>query len=169
MALDLLTSVFTRLRPRLHSTARQLLASDDDADDAIQEAFYRLWQRRDRISHESQAEGMSVITVRNICIDSLRERQAHPHDTIDETCDKPEDNDPSGPREELATQVSDLINKTLSPRDREILLLRDRDGWDFDDIADRFGMTEAAVRVVISRARRTVRQCFTSKNHLHEK
>lgn len=97
MALDLLTSVFTRLRPRLHSTARRLLESDDDADDAVQEAFCRLWQRRDRLSGESEAEGVSVTTVRNICIDSLRQRQSRPTDPLDESSDRPDDTGTSPP------------------------------------------------------------------------
>lgn len=164
MALDLLTSVFTRLRPRLHSTARRLLESDDDAADAVQEAFCRLWQRRDRLSGEREAEGVSVTTVRNICIDSLRQRQARPTDPIDENWDAPDDADASPPPRELVDEVNTLIAGSLSQRDREILLHRECDGWDFDEIAEHYGMTEASVRVAISRARRTVRQCYIN-NH----
>lgn len=164
MALDLLTSVFTRLRPRLHSTARRLLESDDDADDAVQEAFCRLWQRRDRLSGESEAEGVSVTTVRNICIDSLRQRQSRPTDPLDERSDRPDDTGTSPPSQELVEEVNTLISASLSARDREILIHRECDGWEFDDIAEHYGMTEASVRVAISRARRTVRQCYINKH-----
>lgn len=164
MALDLLTSVFTRLRPRLHSTARRLLESDDDADDAVQEAFCRLWQRRDRLSGESEAEGVSVTTVRNICIDSLRQRQSRPTDPLDERSDRPDDTGTSPPSQELVEEVNILISASLSARDREILIHRECDGWEFDDIAEHYGMTEASVRVAISRARRTVRQCYINKH-----
>ncbi|MDE5983043.1 MAG: sigma-70 family RNA polymerase sigma factor [Duncaniella sp.] len=164
MALDLLTSVFTRLRPRLHSTARRLLESDDDADDAVQEAFCRLWQRRDRLSGESEAEGVSVTTVRNICIDSLRQRQSRPTDQLDESSDRPDDTGTSPPLQELVEEVNTLISASLSARDREILIHRECDGWEFDEIAEHYGMTEASVRVAISRARRTVRQCYINKH-----
>lgn len=164
MALDLLTSVFTRLRPRLHSTARRLLESDDDADDAVQKAFCRLWQRRDRLSGESEAEGVSVTTVRNICIDSLRQRQSRPTDPLDESSDRPDDTGTSPPSQELVEEVNTLISDSLSARDREILIHRECDGWEFDDIAEHYGMTEASVRVAISRARRTVRQCYINKH-----
>ncbi len=164
MALDLLTSVFTRLRPRLHSTARRLLESDDDADDAVQEAFCRLWQRRDRLSGESEAEGVSVTTVRNICIDSLRQRQSRPTDPLDESSDRLDDTGTSPPSQELVEEVNTLISASLSARDREILIHRECDGWEFDDIAEHYGMTEASVRVAISRARRTVRQCYINKH-----
>ena len=64
-----------RLRRRLQANARRMLADDSAADDALQDAFYRLWKHRDNIVTDSQAEGMSVIAVRNTCIDALRKHR----------------------------------------------------------------------------------------------
>ncbi|MDE7335203.1 MAG: sigma-70 family RNA polymerase sigma factor, partial [Muribaculaceae bacterium] len=44
MSQDILTSTFLRLRGRLRATARRVLADDSSADDALQEAFFKLWQ-----------------------------------------------------------------------------------------------------------------------------
>ncbi|MDE6335165.1 MAG: sigma-70 region 4 domain-containing protein, partial [Muribaculaceae bacterium] len=55
----------------------------------------------------------------------------------------------------------------LSERDREILLLRDHSGWEFEEIAERFDMTPAAVRMALSRARKGVLKAYRERTHRH--
>lgn len=133
--------------------------SDVDADDALQEAFVRLWSRRKSISVDSSLEGMAEVTVRHVCIDMLRQRSHNP--TVD-TADVPEliDDDDGADTEAVAEAVGQLIDRHLSERHRRILIMRDRNGYDFDEIAAELGMNEAAVRVALSRARRTIRQLY---------
>lgn len=40
------TGIFTRLQARLHHAASRMLGSDDEAADALQDAFCALWGRR---------------------------------------------------------------------------------------------------------------------------
>lgn len=60
------------MRQRLLAIARQLLGNDDDAVDALQDAFVGLWTRADSLSDERHARGATVISVRNASIDLLR-------------------------------------------------------------------------------------------------
>ena len=55
----------------------------------------------------------------------------------------------------------------LSERDREILRLRDADEWPMEEIAARFGLTEAHVRTIVSRARRTIRDRYLELQRIH--
>jgi DNA-directed RNA polymerase specialized sigma24 family protein len=41
--------------------------------------------------------------------------------------------------------------------------MRDRNGYDFDEIAARFGMSESAVRVALSRARKSIRNIYRTR------
>ena len=66
---------------------------------------------------------------------------------------------------ELYHRVDSLIKTVLSERDRRILLLRDYSGWEMADIAAELGLTEANVRVVLSRARRAVAKAYKSASH----
>ena len=87
MPTDLLTQTFTRLRPRLKALADRLLQSQDDAEDALQEAFYRLWKRQSDDEAKIDAvrvEGLAVTTVRNLCLDNLRHASAHPQWSLDD-------------------------------------------------------------------------------------
>lgn len=155
-----------RIKGRLQMTARRIV-SDEAVDDALQDAFVRLWSRRSDFDSATAVEGVAVTTVRNICIDTLRRDAVRRHDDID---DKPsaaavtEDyGDDRQERRELYGEVTGLIDKELSERDRRILYLRDRDGWEMDDIALEMGISEANVRVILSRSRKIIRQIYLKR------
>ena len=76
MSKETLTSTFTELRKGFLRLAMRFLPSQEDADDALQEAFFRLWKQADRISSREEAEALTVVTVKNLCIDILR-RKSH--------------------------------------------------------------------------------------------
>ncbi|MBD5247014.1 MAG: sigma-70 family RNA polymerase sigma factor [Barnesiella sp.] len=165
---ELLTSVFMRIRGRLQSAARRLV-DDEAVNDALQDAFVRLWNRRSDLDTESAVEGMAVTTVRNICIDTLRRDAVRRHDDIadnEKATAVTDDADDSRERGELYGEVSRLIDTSLSERDRRILYLRDRDGWEMEDIAEEMGISETNVRVILSRARKTIRQIYRNRKTL---
>ena len=56
MSKETLTSTFTELRKGFLRLAMRFLPSQEDADDALQEAFFRLWKQADRISSREEAE-----------------------------------------------------------------------------------------------------------------
>lgn len=159
MKQHVLTSTFQSIRSSLFLRARRLLADDDDARDVLQEAFVRLWNHRDRITRESSAAGLLMTTVRNLSLNKLRDSSAHPTDPFEPNFTESSDDPPDEIAETFA-RVSKLIESSLSPRDRQILILRDRDEWDFDDIAQKFNLTEGNVRLIVARARKTIRNAY---------
>jgi RNA polymerase sigma-70 factor (ECF subfamily) len=68
-------TVFTKLRRKFLGMAMAILPNEEDAADALQDAFCKLWPRRDTINDEAKAEALTGITVRNICIDRTRKRE----------------------------------------------------------------------------------------------
>lgn len=157
-----LTSVFRRVAWRLRATARKITGTPDDADDALQDAFSRLWRHRGRIATDEQAERLLATSVRNAGIDIVR-RRARYADT--EPPDVPDD-DSGSHAAELLNDVTALIDTALDERQRAILYERDSYGWEIDEIARHHGMTEANVRMALSRSRRRVRELYLKrKNH----
>lgn len=155
-----------RIKGRLQMTARRIV-SDEAVDDALQDAFVRLWSRRSDFDSATAVEGVAVTTVRNICIDTLRRDAVRRHDDIDDNPSAAAVTEDSGDdtqeRRELYGEVPGLIDKELSERDRRILYLRDRDGWEMDDIALEMGISEANVRVILSRSRKIIRQIYLKR------
>ena len=154
MERDFIISAFRSVRRRLK------LRHTDDDEDALQEAFCRLWTRRSEFSSQREAEGFLTVAARNVSIDHHRRRQNHPESDIDSLDLHPVSEEEPDSRLELIAEINLLIEAHLSARDREILQRHDRDGWDFEEIADHFGVSQANARMILSRARKTIRNLY---------
>lgn len=163
-----LTSLFTRLRNQLRLSARRFVA-DEEVDDLLQDAFVKLWGKRSEIETESEithSEGLIFQTVKNLGIDNFRRSKTRGEGPLpDQWADEPDNSsETSAERRELYSEVSQLISTRLSERDRMILLRRDRDGWEFDEIAEATGLDEHHIRTIVSRSRKTIRNLYRELN-----
>lgn len=147
-----------------------MLGNDDEAADALQDAFCRLWTRREGMADEAEAAALLTTTVRHISIDRLRQRQRHETESCDhtESLYVAEETDIKAEREALYERVEALIDKYLSPLAREILHRRDLQGESIETIAQTLNMQPAAVRMHLSRARKTIRDCYLKKGGNHD-
>ena len=155
---EILTSAFKKLKARIVG----IETVDDDVKDSLQEAFCRLWSKKETITDSRQAEGMLSVAARNARIDMIRRRKTHPETGLDGTADMPDEND----RDEygnLYKKVEAIIKDSLSDRDREILLRRERDGWEFEEIAEYYSISEANARMITARCRKKVRDIYKNK------
>lgn len=157
---ETLTSAFTELRQRLTHLAGRMLGREDEAADTVQDAFCRLWLRRGQIESRSEIEGLSVTTVKNLCIDHLRHNAGHNVVSIDENIDTDDADDDPREQEELYKCISAIIDRELTTTQQSIIRMREYEGRDFEEIASTLGMQQAAVRMQLSRARRTVREYY---------
>ena len=163
-----LIMTFTKLRKGFLRLASRILPNEEDANDALQDAFCKLWTRRNQIHSSQEAEALAVTTIRNLCIDQVRkekmqvveldaERDSKPTETIEERIEK----------EELFLEVEEMINRQLSPVQQLILRKKEYEEESIEEIAKELNMQQAAVRMQLSRARKTIRECYR-KRHNHE-
>ena len=159
---DRITNAFTALREQMLSLAERITGNRDDAADAVQDAFVKLWQQNERYQTMTHAQGAGMTAVRNLSIDMARRNSRRSDvaienaaDTIVETTDEE--------RNLTYQQVRRIIDKELSPKQRTIIDLRELEGLEFDDIANRLDMTAANVRVELSRARKRVREIYRNR------
>lgn len=158
MKKDFLTTAFERIRGRMTR-----MGTADEYSDDLQDAFCRLWSRRGQISDSDQAEGLLTVTAKNIRIDNIRRQKRHPSANLEDSGQIEESATTGNEADELYREVDRIISGSLSERDRKILHLRDRDGWEFDEIAESLGLTESNVRMILSRARKTVREAYRNR------
>ncbi len=160
---DRITNAFTALREQMLSLAERITGNRDDAADAVQDAFVKLWQQRGRYESTSHAQGAGMMTVRTTSIDLAR-RNSHrsdvPVEQAVDTVEEVTDNE----RSLAYQQVRLIIDNDLSPNQRAIIDMREVQGMEFDDIAKRMNMTAANVRVELSRARRRVREIYQARS-----
>ena len=163
MSENYLINIFTKGRSNLLSFAHRLLQNQQDAEDALQEAFSRLWPSANQLRSSTDAERLAFVAVRNISIDKLRQQSEHPTAEIGAVVDDTLlANDPEADRDrkEQFQIVSRLVCSQLSDQQQRILKMHDMQGFSYGEIAERLGMQETAVRMQLSRARKTIRECY---------
>ena len=160
MPRDLLTDTYLRLRNRFRTRARRILGNAEDADDALQEAFFKLWSKDYEIRTASEAEALLSTAVRNTSLDAVRRRRDKvPLDAADRRAAEGRRD-----RAEQLAAVRKLIKDELSDTQRYILERVEYGGIRQEQIAEELGMQPATVRAQLSRARKTIRELYKKRN-----
>ena len=141
----------------LYRLAKRLLVSSDEAEDAVQEVFLKLWKGRDNIHHYRSPEAFAVTMTKNYCLDRLKSRQAS-NLKIVHTNYKNSDNIEKDVETNEGVELVTRIMQTLPEKQKMIMQFRDIEQFEFSEIAQMLSMNETAIRVALSRARKTVRE-----------
>ena len=144
------------LGDKLFRYAVKFLEDRNEAQDAIQEIFIKLWSMKDRLKEYRSVEAFAMTMTRNYSIDQLRKRRKVIE--LDSISDSQITQDPqnSAGIKDTTDHVKRII-KLLPDSQQEVIHLRDIEGLEFDEIAEITLMTVNNVRVNLSRARNAVR------------
>jgi RNA polymerase sigma-70 factor (ECF subfamily) len=155
MSQDYLTDAFIRLRQRLRVISGRVIADSVRADDILQDSFVRLWRRQYPLKSEKEAEVLLTRTVRNASLNERRRARSVPleMDVVDESPDAEE-------KERAYAEMHRKIESELTETQRYILEEKEYGGRTLEEIAKELGMEPAAVRMQLSRARKTLRNAL---------
>ena len=150
------TDVFERERPRLVGLAYRMLGTVADAEDVVQDAWFR-WQAPCPGEVDRPEAWLTTVTTR-IALDHLRSARRRREAYVGPWLPEPLVAD-AGPAEvaELAESLRLgflTVLDQLKPVERAVFLLADVFAVPFAEIADTVGKSEAACRQIASRARR---------------
>ncbi len=161
---------FEGARAHLRSVAYGMLGSYAEAEDAVQEAWFRL-SRSDAGAIEDLRRWLTTVVAR-ISLDMLRSRKARREDYPGTWLPEPIVLDDSGGPEQQAVIADTLgialliVLETLSPAERLAFVLHDIFAVPFDQIGPVLERTPDATRQLASRARRRIRQAPTPDGDL---
>ena len=130
------------------SVAYRMLGSVADAEDAVQDAFVR-YQTAEGVT---SPEGFLIRTTTRLCIDRLRAGRRGVRRPVGARAGGDRTARESALAESL-TQAFLLMLERLSPDERAAFLLRTVFDYEYAEIAEVVGKSEAAVRQIVSRAR----------------
>jgi RNA polymerase sigma-70 factor (ECF subfamily) len=151
-------------RPRALAVALKVLRNPDDAEDAVQDAFFKVWRYLERFERRSSFSTWIHRIVMNASLDLLRRQSCRPetHADVEDNGERPalepaHDLTPERHLEEAQTGA--LVRSavaTLSPAHRQALTLREFEDHSYEEIAR---VSQCPIGTVMSRlhhARRRV-------------
>lgn len=152
MKTDILTSSFLKLREKLHRSALRFLKNDEDAKDAVQESFLRLWEHG-TYNTNPEIQNKLFLILRNICIDRLRKT---PFSSLSGV-----NSDLFSKSYDLSEDINDfelLMTQGLTDSQKEIYNRVIKEDKNYDRVAKELNMSVEAVRMSMSRIRKKIRE-----------
>ncbi len=162
---------------RMLSVARRYLRSEDDARDAVQEAFIAAFESIERFKGESMLSTWLHRIVVNKALMKLRTRRRKPEESLEhllptykEDGHQAKDSEPWGAptahelleEDEIRDAVRAAIDK-LPETYRTVVLLRDLEGLSGAEAGEMLGITPNAVKIRLHRARQALREVLDPK------
>ncbi len=140
---------------------RKSLKHDDDARDIVQNAFEILWKNHENVQFD-KAKSYLFSTAYHNMIDHIRKHKRMDYvEEIDEAA--------KGGTREVQVDVKEAIEKALQllpDVQKNCVLLRDYEGYSYEEIGEMLNLNESQVKVYIFRARKTLKEYLVSIHHL---
>ena len=160
-----------RHRRELHVHCYRMLASFDEAEDAVQETFLKAWRGRSGFDGGAQFRAWLYRIATNVCLDMLRHSsrrtagrsfaevpwlQPYPDLLLEAAAPSDEQPEAVAIRRETISLAFLAALQVLPPRQRAALIARDVLGWPAAETASALGTSVAAANSALQRARATM-------------
>ena len=150
---------------RMYRAAHILLGDEDEAKDAVQDVFARLWDGEITLREESQRTFL-LTCVRNRCLNIIAQRQRQQANEkqlamanlSDETETWLGQSD-----EELVAMVQQYIDQRLTPQTGRVIRMHYDDQQSYKEISGKLGISLSAVNKHIVQGLRKLRQQFNNR------
>jgi len=156
--LEQTAAAFAELRPRLFGIGYRMLGSVTEAEDLVQDVWLR-WQKTDRRVVANAAAFLATTTTR-LAINATKtarvRRETYVGPWLPEPVDTSADPYLGAERAEALEFAVLVLLERLSPNERAAYVLREAFDYPYEQIAEILQVSEAAVRQLVSRARKHV-------------
>jgi RNA polymerase sigma-70 factor (ECF subfamily) len=149
-------------KDKVFRLAKRLLVSTEEAEDATQEILLKLWNNKSKIEEYNNVEAFSMTMTKNFCLDKLKSKQAQNLKIVHSNY---QDHSVSVQKQVELNDSLDWVSRIiedLPEQQKMVIQLRDIEQYDYDEIAKMLDMNNTAVRVALSRARKTIREKLTN-------
>lgn len=154
------------LAQNIWSYALNLTGDQATSADLTQEVMLRLWDTRKQLPEVSNLKAWALKITHNLCLDWLKKQKP----VYDET----QLSNNGGYEADLLQQITDKdtaetvkkIIDTLPPNQREVIILREIEELEYNEIAKITGLGLNNIRVLLSRARNKVKEILIKQYHI---
>lgn len=136
------------------------LRHEDDAKDIVQTAFEKLWRNRDMVEY-AKCKSYLFTVAYNQMIDHLRKsKRVHLTDEL-----KEDGRSTHQPVSNLRQSLQEALNR-LNEVQKSLVMLKDYEGYSYEEIGQITGLNAAQVKVYLHRARLTLRNYLVSPENV---
>jgi RNA polymerase sigma-70 factor (ECF subfamily) len=151
-----------QLNRNLYGYAFRILRNQEEAEDAVQEVFIKLWNLGTKLEDYNNISALATTMIKNFCIDQLRKKKHFIQDKREEQYLYIADN--ASPYELIANRESEdilyHIIDQLPQIYKNVIKLKEIDGFSYDEIVKKTELNINTLRVTLSRARKMIREEF---------
>ena len=123
------------------------IGDDDKARDVVQDSFEKMWRKVEEVSYE-KARAYLFTTAYRTMIDAIR-KDKHQQPIDEKTMD-------TYSHDDAYSDLKEVLDEALSrlpPTQRSVIMLRDYEGYSYQEIGKITDLSESQVKVYIYRAR----------------
>lgn len=150
--------IITPFKDKLFRLAKRMLVSTEEAEDATQEVLVRLWNKNSALEQYNSVEALAMTMTKNYCLDQLKSKRATNLQIVHNNYQDKQASVEAQIEDQNTLQWAEKLINDLPEQQRLILQLREIEEYEFSEIAQVLEMNETAVRVALSRARKTLRE-----------
>ena len=129
----------------------------DDARDVVQNSFEVLWQKRENVD-KNKGKAFLFQVAYNQSVDSYRKKSKVSYREMPEESYTPANPD--------LKKILDRALAQLDEQSRALILLKDYEGYRYEEIAQRTGLSDTQVKVYLHRARKTLKEYLVSVENI---
>lgn len=146
------------LSSKLYSICLRVLQNQHEAKDCLQDVFVKLWTKREYLMEVKSVVAFATTVTKNLCFDRIKLRK--PTVDIDSTLyvESSFYASEQAVHEDNRLALVDKAVAQLPAQQQQIFNLRDIEHLEFDEIAERLDLSPEHVRVLLSRARKRIRE-----------
>lgn len=153
--------LIARYQVQVYHFSRRLLGNAEGAQDITQDVFIKAFLALDTWRPDAAFAAWLLRIARNACLDVLRAQQRHPQTSFESQTEQLVARSPSPEQHAIQAQRLDQLEEALlklSVEHREILILRDMEGFSYQEIAELLDINAGTVRSRLSRGRAALMQ-----------
>ena len=164
MQIDEFNSLVASMKDKMYRLALRMVKNEEEARDIVQEAFIKVWNKREKVGQVENQPAYCMTITRNVAIDKIRAKKMTTTDIDDHYDIESNTADP-----ERALVAKDQYNNLLKVLDKLpdnhklVIQLRDIEGYSYKEISELTGFTVEKVKVYLHRARTKLRMIIKAK------
>ncbi|TDT45547.1 RNA polymerase sigma-70 factor (ECF subfamily) [Maribacter spongiicola] len=152
-------------KDKLYRLAKRLLVSTEEAEDATQEILIKLWSKKNKMESYNNVEAFAMTMTKNFCLDRLKSKQAGNLKLVHSNYTDASTSLQSELEAKDSINWVERIMAELPEQQKMVLQLRDVEQYEYEEIEKLLDMKPTAIRVALSRARKTVREKLMEKHN----